>query len=62
MDFPLPWSDMQGLILVLKIDYLIVGSGLTGAVIARTLAEAGREVLVVDRICDYQVNDQRSLS
>jgi UDP-galactopyranose mutase len=31
------------------VDYLIVGSGLTGAVIARTLAEAGREVLVVDR-------------
>src|SRR5271156_30850 len=31
------------------IDYLIVGSGLTGAVIARTLADAGREVLVVDR-------------
>lgn len=28
---------------------LIVGSGLTGAVIARTLADAGREVLVVDR-------------
>ncbi|HEX3315846.1 MAG TPA: FAD-dependent oxidoreductase, partial [Gemmataceae bacterium] len=33
----------------MKIDYLIVGSGLTGAVIARTLADAGREVLVVDR-------------
>jgi UDP-galactopyranose mutase len=31
------------------VDYLIVGSGLTGAVIARTLADAGREVLVVDR-------------
>ena len=30
-------------------DYLVVGSGLTGAVIARTLAEAGRSVLVVDR-------------
>ncbi len=33
----------------MKIDYLIVGSGLTGAVIARTLVDAGREVLVVDR-------------
>src|SRR5262245_41454564 len=33
----------------MNIDYLIVGSGLTGAVIARTLADAGREVLVVDR-------------
>jgi UDP-galactopyranose mutase len=31
------------------VDYLIVGSGLTGAVIARLLADAGREVLVVDR-------------
>lgn len=30
-------------------DYLIVGSGLTGAVIARILADAGREVMVVDR-------------
>ncbi len=30
-------------------DYVVVGSGLTGAVIARTLADAGREVLVVDR-------------
>ena len=30
-------------------DYVIVGSGLTGAVIARTLADAGRDVLVVDR-------------
>jgi UDP-galactopyranose mutase len=31
------------------IDYLIVGSGLTGATIARCLADEGREVLVVDR-------------
>ena len=31
------------------VDYLIVGSGLTGAVIARTLVDAGRDVLVVDR-------------
>lgn len=30
-------------------DYLIVGSGLTGAVIARTLTDANRRVLVVDR-------------
>ncbi|MEO5678485.1 MAG: FAD-dependent oxidoreductase, partial [Acidimicrobiales bacterium] len=30
-------------------DFVIVGSGLTGAVIARLLADAGREVLVVDR-------------
>jgi UDP-galactopyranose mutase len=34
---------------MLSADYLIVGSGLTGAVIARTLADAGRDVLVVDR-------------
>ncbi|MGA7410703.1 MAG: FAD-dependent oxidoreductase [Bryobacteraceae bacterium] len=33
----------------MKVDYLIVGSGLTGATIARHLADAGREVLVVDR-------------
>lgn len=34
---------------MIRVDYLIVGSGLTGAVIARALADAGREVLVVDR-------------
>jgi UDP-galactopyranose mutase len=31
------------------VDYLVVGAGLTGATIARRLADAGREVLVVDR-------------
>jgi UDP-galactopyranose mutase len=30
-------------------DYIIVGSGLTGAVLARTLSDAGRDVVVVDR-------------
>jgi UDP-galactopyranose mutase len=30
-------------------DYIIIGSGLTGAVIARTLVDAGKRVLVVDR-------------
>lgn len=33
----------------LNMKYLIVGSGLTGAVIARALVDAGRQVLVVDR-------------
>lgn len=33
----------------MQVDYLVVGSGLTGATIARALADAGREVLVVDR-------------
>ncbi len=32
-----------------KVDYLVVGAGLTGAVIARMLADQGRDVLVVDR-------------
>ena len=30
-------------------DYLIVGAGLTGATIARTLADHGKDVLVIDR-------------
>lgn len=33
----------------MKVDYLVVGAGLTGATIARLLADAGRDVLVVDR-------------
>jgi len=33
----------------MNVDYLIVGSGLTGATIARHLADHGREVVVVDR-------------
>jgi UDP-galactopyranose mutase len=33
----------------MKVDYLIVGAGLTGGVMARVLADAGRDVLVVDR-------------
>jgi UDP-galactopyranose mutase len=33
----------------MKIDYLVVGSGLTGATIARKLMDAGRDVMVVDR-------------
>ena len=33
----------------MRVDYLIVGSGLTGAVIARILADRGRDVLVLDR-------------
>jgi UDP-galactopyranose mutase len=31
------------------VDYLVVGSGLTGATIARLLADAGRQVLVIER-------------
>jgi len=34
---------------VYSTDYLVVGSGLTGAVIGRILADAGRSVMIVDR-------------
>ncbi|CAG5018008.1 UDP-galactopyranose mutase [Dyadobacter sp. CECT 9275] len=33
----------------MKVDYLIIGSGLTGATIARHLADNNREVMVIDR-------------
>jgi UDP-galactopyranose mutase len=33
----------------MRVDYLVVGSGLTGAVIARMLSDKGRDVLVLDR-------------
>lgn len=32
-----------------NVDYLIVGCGLTGCVIAKLLADAGRDVMIVDR-------------
>jgi UDP-galactopyranose mutase len=35
--------------MALAVDFLIVGSGLTGATIARTLADSGCEVLVLER-------------
>lgn len=43
----------------MRVDYLVIGSGLTGAVIARILADAGREVLVVERRrhCGGNVHD-----
>ena len=34
---------------MISTDYLIVGSGLTGAVLARLLADSGRDVVVLDR-------------
>ena len=41
------------------VDYLIVGSGLTGATIARLLHERGEDVLVLDRRshCGGNVHD-----
>ena len=33
----------------MKSDYIVVGAGLTGSTIARCLADAGREVLLLDR-------------
>ena len=33
----------------MRVDYVIVGSGLTGATIARLLTDVGREVVVLDR-------------
>jgi UDP-galactopyranose mutase len=43
----------------MRSDYIIVGSGLTGAVIARQLADAGRSVLIAERRahCGGNVHD-----
>lgn len=43
----------------MQVDYLVVGSGLTGATIARLLHDAGREVLIVERRahCGGNVHD-----
>jgi UDP-galactopyranose mutase len=42
-------------------DYVIVGSGLTGAVLARLLTDAGRSVVVLDRRshCGGNVHDSK---
>ena len=42
---PAEWSRLM----VISVDYLVVGAGLTGGTIARLLHEAGGEVMVVDR-------------
>jgi UDP-galactopyranose mutase len=43
------------------VDYLVVGSGLTGSTIARRLADAGRDVLVLERRADIGGNVRDSL-
>ncbi len=43
-------------VLAMIADYIIVGSGLTGAVIARLLTDAGRSVVVLDRRDDLGGN------
>lgn len=47
--------------MAIKSDYVIVGSGLTGAVIARLLTDAGKSVAVVDRRAHFggNVADER---
>lgn len=48
----------------MEVDYLIVGSGLTGATIARCLADRGERVLVVERRAHLggNVHDRRHVS
>jgi UDP-galactopyranose mutase len=41
---------------MIRADYIVVGAGLTGATIARLLADAGREVLLLDRRADVGGN------
>ncbi len=45
-----PWSSRQSSRMnSLEYDYLVVGAGLTGATLARLIADQGKPVLVVDR-------------
>jgi UDP-galactopyranose mutase len=41
-------AEVQGSRVTLRADYVVVGSGLTGATIARALADAGRNVIVIE--------------
>lgn len=45
----LRWPRATHAPLPVKADYVVVGAGLTGGVIARSLVDAGRDVVVVDR-------------
>jgi UDP-galactopyranose mutase len=46
---------------VTTVDYLVIGSGLTGSTIARRLADAGRDVLVLERRAEIGGNVRDSL-
>lgn len=50
--------------MIVTADYIVVGAGITGATIARVLADAGREVAVIDRRSHLGGNchDQRHVS
>lgn len=39
----------RGLVEIMKFDYLVVGSGLYGAVFAQQVKAAGKSVLVIDK-------------
>ena len=43
-EFDIRWRTIE-----MKYDYIVVGAGLAGGILARKLAESGKRILIVER-------------